>query len=170
MSKEYTHITKSFAGEIKEKDGNRYWEATSPFWYQHELRKYPVGEKVTCYYTNEKPKRTEAQNRYYWGVYLPMISEETGNDVDDLHTLFKGKFLSKGIVEVLGQKVRRAQSTTELNASQFTEYIQRIEELTGVLAPLTEEFVIGKKEEKQEIDYPETDTTSEDIDKAFENL
>ena len=156
MSKTYTYITKSFAGEIKERDGNRYWEPTSPFWYQHELRKYQVGDKVTCYYTNEKPKRTEQQNRYYW-LYLNLISTETGNDIDDLHTLFKGMFLSKGVVEVLGHKVRQAKSTTELNVSQFTEYIQRIEELTGVLAPPTEDYVLDKKEgeEVKEIAYPE---------------
>ena|SRR3990167_11300871 len=153
MTKEYTTISKGFSGTIVEKDGMKNWQSNHSIYLQHELNKYKVGDQVTCYYTNEKLKRTEAQNRYYWGVYLPMISAETGNDIDDLHILFKGKFLSKGIVEVLGHKVRKAKSTTELTAGQFSEYISRIEELTGVLAPPTEEFVLGKKEVK-EIDYP----------------
>ena len=82
-----------------------------------------------------------------------MISAETGNDIDDLHVLFKGKFLSKGIVEVLGHKIRKAKSTTELTAGQFSEYISRIEELTGVLAPPTEDYK-GENEKVKEIEYP----------------
>lgn len=154
MGKEYTQISKGFSGTIVEREEMKEWQPNHPIYLRHELNKYKAGDKVTCYYTNEKLKRTEAQNRYYWGVYLPLISAETGNDVDDLHSLFKGLFLSKGTVEVLGHKVRRAKSTTELTAGQFSEYILRIEELTGVLAPPTEEYNFGKKEEK-EIDYPE---------------
>jgi hypothetical protein len=111
---------------------------------------------VTAYYTSKRPKRTELQNRYYWGVYLPLISEETGNDIDDLHTLFKGKFLSKELVQVLGEKIRRTKSTTELSSIQFGDYIRRIEELTGVLAPPTEEHTLDPKiQEEDESEYPE---------------
>lgn len=155
MSKTYTTTSKGFSGVIVEKDGMKSWQSNHSIYLQHELNKFKAGDKVTCYYTNEKLKRTEAQNRYYWGVYLPMISAETGNDIDDLHTLFKGMFLSKGVVEVFGHKVRKAKSTTELSAGQFTEYIQRIEELTGVLAPPTEDYVNDKKEDGKEIEYPE---------------
>lgn len=151
MAKEYTKTSKGFSGVIVERGGMKEWQANHPIYLRHEINKYKAGDKVTCYYTQEKLKRTEAQNRYYWGAYLPMISAETGNDIDDLHTLFKGMFLSKGIVEVLGHKVRQAKSTTELTAGQFSEYISRIEELTGVLAPPTME----SEEEPKEIDYPE---------------
>lgn len=116
-----------------------------PLHYKTEINKFRIGEKVTFVITSKKPKRTEQQNRYYWGVYLPLISSETGNDIDDLHTLFKGKFLGKEIVDVMGEKVRRVSSTTELSTSQFIEYIMRIEEFTGVLAPPTEEYVHGEK-------------------------
>lgn len=160
MGKEYTKTSKGFTGTIVERGGMKEWQPNHPIYLRHELNKYKAGEKVTCYYTNEKLKRTEAQNRYMWGVYLPLISAETGNDIDDLHTLFKGLFLSKGVVEVLGHKVRKAQSTTELTAGQFSEYISRIEELTGVLAPPTEDYVLDKKEDEElaEIEYPEGPT------------
>ena len=154
MTKEYTQIFKGFSGTIIEKDGLKEWLPNHPIYLRHEINKYKSGDKVTCYYTNEKLKRTEAQNRYYWGAYLPMISAETGNDIDDLHILFKGKFLSKGVVEVLGHKVRQARSTTELTAGQFSEYISRIEELTGVLAPPTEDYK-GENEKVEEIEYPD---------------
>jgi len=158
MGKDYSYTTISFAGVIKDSLGKRYWEASHPLYMHTELSKFQLGQEVSCVYTSKKPMRTESQNRYYWGVYLPMISAETGNDIDDLHILFKGMFLQKAIVEVLGHKVRRVQSTTELTAGQFSEYIQRIEELTGVLAPPTENFALNgsdKKEEVKEIEYPE---------------
>jgi hypothetical protein len=152
-----TYTTKSFAGKIIKIDGHTRWRPDAPFWYEHELRKFKEGEPVTAYYTSKRPKRTELQNRYYWGVYLPLISEETGNDIDDLHTLFKGKFLSKEVVQVLGESVRRVRSTASLSSIQFGDYIRRIEELTGVLAPPTEDHVVDPKveEEKEELEYPE---------------
>ena len=89
-----------------------------------------------------------------------MISQETGNDMDDLHTLFKGMFLSKEIVTVLGKPVRRTKSTTELSTGEFGDYIRQIEVLTGVLAPPTENFVLGESVEKlKPIDYPEGNGT-----------
>ncbi len=160
MGLAYTYTTISFAGVVKESLGRRYWEASHPLYLHTELSKFKLGEAVSCVYTSKKPKRTENQNRFYWGVYLPLISKETGNDIDELHTLFKGMFLSKGIVEVLGHKVRKARSTTELSSGQFSEYIQRIEELTGVLAPSTEAYVndtkMGEDVEEKEIEYPES--------------
>lgn len=154
-----TFTTKSFAGsilELEDKDGKlvRRWRPTSPMWYETELRKFKVGEEVTAQYTSKKPKRTESQNRYYWGCYLPMIASESGHDIHDLHTLFKGKFLGKEIAQVLGEKIRRTQSTTELTTGQFADYIRRIEELTGILAPPTEEYIHGEVPVGK-IDYPE---------------
>lgn len=152
----HTYTTKSFAGKIVEIQGEKRWRPESPFWYNHELNKFKIGEPITAYYSSKRPKRTEQQNKYYWGVYLPMISQETGNDIDDLHTLFKGKFLSKEVVQVLGEKIRRTKSTTGLSTGQFSDYIRRIEELTGVLAPPTEEHVFGPKI-TEKIEYPESD-------------
>ena len=45
------------------------------------------------------PKRSAQQNNYYW-MYLSVIARESGHTPDELHSLFKGKFLSSGIVEV----------------------------------------------------------------------
>lgn len=100
---------------------------------------HSVGDSVTVTITNRKPTRTGAQNRYYWGAYLPMISKETGEDnLDHLHELFKGKFLTETIAEVLGEKVRIKKSSTDLSVMEFSEYIRNIEVLTGVLAPPAE--------------------------------
>ncbi len=113
----------------------------SKVWYQHQLNKFRVGERVTLEIHNRKAKRTEAQNRYLWGVFYPLIAKETGeNDIDALHELFKGKFLTEGIVEVLGEKVRKKKSTTELGVGEFCEFVMNIESLTGIEAPPTESY------------------------------
>ena len=99
------------------------------------------GEKVTLEVHNRKAKRTEAQNRYYFGVYLPLIGKETGeHNIDRLHALFSGKFLTEMVVEVLGEKTRLKKSTTELGVGEFCEYIMNIESETGVAAPPTENY------------------------------
>lgn len=113
----------------------------SKAWYQHALNKFKAGESVTLEIHNRRAKRTEAQNRYYWGAFLPLIAKETGeHNLDRLHELFKGKFLTQGVVEVLGQKVRMKKSTTELGVGDFCEFIMNIEAETGIEAPPTESY------------------------------
>lgn len=155
-----TYIIKTFQAKIvKGEGGKKKLELASTLFWQHTLNKFATGDPITVTLTNKKPKRTEQQNKYYW-MYLSMISEETGQDIDDLHALFKGLFLSKGIVEIMGHKIRRAKSTTELTTLQFMEFIKRIEELTGVLAPPTENYVLGiKKKDKRKTEYPEGEYT-----------
>ena len=138
-------ITRSqpFAAVIRANkvDGKKTLVVESKVWYQHQLNKFPDGTKVTLEVHTRKAKRTEQQNRYYWGVYLPIIAKETGeHDLDALHELVKGKFLTEGIVEVLGQKVRKKKSTTELGVGEFCEFIMNIEAETGVAAPPTENY------------------------------
>ena len=126
----------------------------SPAWYNHQLNKFKVGEMVTLEIHNRKSKRTLAQNNYYFGVYLPLIGKETGeHNIDRLHALFGGKFLTEMIVEVLGQKTRIKKSTTELNIGEFSEYIMNIEAETGIEAPPTESY--GLVNLKEGRDYPQ---------------
>lgn len=132
----YVTDTKNFAGVIEEVGGIRKMRLLAPDYYSTELKKFKVGEEVTCFISSRRPKRSDAQNRYYWGVYLPAIAKETGeNNLESLHTLFKGLFLTTGIVDVLGKKVRLTKSTTDLSKNDFTEYIMKIEAETGVQAP-----------------------------------
>lgn len=133
--------TEPFAAIIREQDGKKRLVVLSRDYYQHQLNKFPDKTKVTLEVHTRKAKRTEQQNRYYWGVYLPLIAHETGEaDLDALHELFKGKFLAQGVVEVLGEKVRKKKSTTELGVGEFCEFIINIEALTQVAAPPTENY------------------------------
>ena len=138
-------------------DGKKKLVISSPAWYRHSVQKFKLGENVTLVIHNRKPKRTEAQNRYYWGVYLPEIARETGEkDLDRLHELFKGKFLTEGVVDVLGEKVRLKKSTTELGRAEFSQFIMDIETLTGVAAPPVENYGLEPEPSGAPIPYPES--------------
>ena len=63
--------------------------------------------------------RSLAQNRYYFGVVLALMAEETGHSVDELHEWAKTEFLpQKTIVltnpqgEIVGETVLPETSTT----------------------------------------------------------
>lgn len=134
--------TKDFSAKVVlDTDGKQKLQINAPVWYRHQLQKLRLGETVTLYVSSRRPKRTIQQNRYYWGVYLPLIAEETGEqNLDALHKLFTGKFLSEGITEVLGEKVRMVRSTTSLSKSEFAEYIMAIEGETGIESPPVENY------------------------------
>jgi len=156
--------TNSFAAVIRKGLKGKAMIVKSPRWYHHQLQKYKEGEEVTLMIHNRKPKRTEQQNRYYWGIYLPEIAKETGeSDLDKLHELFKGKFLTKGIFEVLGQKVRMKGSTTGLGVVEFCQYVIDIEALTGVKAPPTENYGlkaldrVALNSSESQVEYPDED-------------
>lgn len=140
----HSHKSESFAGEVVwEKTANKKrLKLNADRYFQHFLNiKTKVGDRVTVKITNQKPQRTVQQNRYYWGVYLPLIADKTGeDDLERLHELFKGMFLTKTIAEVLGKKVRITKSTTDLTVSEFCEYVLDIEKFTEVEAPPTENY------------------------------
>lgn len=144
--------TKDFSAKIEKVDGKNKLAIKSPIWYQHQLNKFKVGEVVSIFISSRRPRRSIQQNRYYWGVYLPIIAQETGeHDLERLHNLFKGKFLTTGIVEVLGQKVRMTRSTTELSKNDFGEYIMNIEAETGIEAPPTQEYLDESPQEDSKL-------------------
>ncbi len=99
-----------------------------------------VNDEVTFWVTNKRPKRSEAQNRYYH-LYLSLIGLSSGHTTTELKTWVKGKFLSQGITEVFGDKVRIVKSSADLNVSEFMELLERIEEETKIPLPVTDPFL-----------------------------
>jgi len=128
-----------FGAIIEMKDNKRKLRLNSPIFFQAQLEQFPLNTKLTLWFDTKMPTRSTQQNRYYF-LYLGIISQETGEEVEILHLFFKGKFLSQGITEIFGHKVRKVKSTSKLNKSEFCEYLQRIENLTDIPLPPTEEF------------------------------
>lgn len=71
-------------------------------------------------------KRSTSQNALYW-LWLDIVADETGNSRDELHDVFRTKFLPVAEHEVLGVVVRELPTTTKLSTDQFTTYLNQIE-------------------------------------------
>jgi hypothetical protein len=79
------------------------------------------------YFSDKKPIRTMAQNRYLWGVVYKTLSDALGYEVEEIHELCKHKHAlrtafdlqARGIVEV-------PMSTRMMDTKQMTEYIDKI--------------------------------------------
>ncbi len=107
---------------------------------------------VTCPYCKldfETTKRSNPQNRYYFGVVVKLISSHTGFSSLEIHEILKHKFLKRGVVLINNRGGREFQditeSTTDLNTVQFEEYLSKIrqwasEELS-VYIPLPHEVI-----------------------------
>jgi hypothetical protein len=103
-------------------------------YFQHEVNQFTVGDEVSVYMTSKRPKRSEAQNKYMH-VFFHLIGLASGHTMKEIKSWAKGKVLTKGITEVFGDKVRMITDTSEMNVSEFMEFIARIEVITGIPAP-----------------------------------
>ena len=90
------------------------------------------GKEVELTVRQNANQRTNAQNAYYWGVCLQMISEYTGYTEDELHVIFKRKYLidNNRILEISRKKLIDSNipylSTTQLHTVEFNEYLEKI--------------------------------------------
>ncbi len=137
-----TFESTSFLATVRHIDGkNKLVLNAAPYYNTYLNTKCKDGEILTMVLTKRKPKRTLAQNNYLW-VYMTFLSEETGATPEDLHALFKHKFLRGRKVNVMGEVVEREGTTTNLSRLDFGEYIRKIEDFTGIQAPPTENYRI----------------------------
>jgi len=75
-------------------------------------------------------KRSIPQNSYYWGVVLPMIAKEMGeDDLNEAHALMKAKFLSKEKV-IAGkngwEKVTIVGKSSKLSTHDFGIFLEKV--------------------------------------------
>jgi lipopolysaccharide biosynthesis regulator YciM len=105
------------------------WENTKA--WKKQLDSLPDGNyKVTIVKSN---RRSNQQNRYYFGLVVPMIKEAFYNMGHDLttgetHEFLKSKFNSKEIVnEQTGEMIELPKSTAGLNKESFSNYIEQIQ-------------------------------------------
>lgn len=71
------------------------------------------GKRIELTLRERQENRTDAQNAYYHGVVLQMISEHTGDDHDSIHEEMKKRF-------------NGGKSTTRLPTKEFNEYVSRV--------------------------------------------
>jgi hypothetical protein len=78
--------------------------------------------------TEGRRKRSIAQNSYYWGKVIQMISDYTGDEPDNVHDFFKGRFLTdKRMIVIADEEIEAEKaSTTRLTTKGMDEYMEKI--------------------------------------------
>ena len=69
----------------------------------------------------KKLTRSQAQNKYYWGVVCKIIGDEIGYLPDEIHQLMGKEFLK---YEHKGEWF--VKSTTKLNTKEMEEYLENV--------------------------------------------
>ena len=82
--------------------------------YQEYLETIPEGEEIQLVVRSYQ-KRNDAQNRYYWGVVLPLIGEWMGDYPEAAHEVLKEKFMPHG-----------HDSTSTLSVQEFARYLEAV--------------------------------------------
>jgi len=110
--------TPKFPGTIK--DGKPILDNLPK--YRAYLSAFKEGARIELILRRATKKRTDPQNRYYWGVVVPMLAEHFGYTKDEMHEALKWQFLKKP--EAAPPTVG---STRKLTTEQFNEYIESIQ-------------------------------------------
>jgi ribosomal protein L39E len=74
----------------------------------------------------DRDNRSNNQNKYYWGVVIKTLSDETGFTPDEMHEVLKRKFLKYCKALPNGEQVEVTESTTDLDTKEFEEYMEQI--------------------------------------------
>jgi len=86
--------------------------------------------------------RSGNQNRYMWYVFK-LISDETGQNKDDVHNFYVQKFIGK-YKEVFGEVISTG-NTSKLDTKQFEEFMKNVrehaQEFLNILVPLPNEVI-----------------------------
>lgn len=102
------------------------------------IDKLPVGKRYDVTVKIHRDKRTVDQNRLLF-LWIGCISHETGYFKDEVHEIFKKKFLGTETFEMWGEKVERVRSTTSLDTKQFSHYLEKIQQFAssemGIILP-----------------------------------
>lgn len=80
-----------------------------------------------------KATRSSQQNRWYWGCVVHLVAEHTGYTPDEIHEIYKAKFIPKDLAILNGNgdvcdKFVIGGSTTQLSTEEFSSYCERIRE------------------------------------------
>lgn len=94
-----------------------------------------------------RKKRSTEQNAFLHAVPLKMISDATGNDIEDLKTYYLGEAFGWQEYEVFGERRRKPMKrSSELNTAEFSylmDYIeQRASQDLGMVIPKPNEYLL----------------------------
>lgn len=80
---------------------------------------------ITVVFERKKHSRSREQLGYLWGVVYPLIAEHTGHSTEDLHEVFKAKYLHHRVIW-RGADMLLPGSTSVLTANEMAEFITNV--------------------------------------------
>jgi hypothetical protein len=118
-------------GEVKE-DGTMHIRNRAAF--NRYLLSFK-GKQVRITIEKLKKKRSNPQNRFYWGIVVPLVKDGLINagyellSSENVHDFLKGQFLKgENINKDTGDILTYTKSTTELSTSEFMDFIAAIQQ------------------------------------------
>ena len=115
-------------------------------WFFNMLTTF-IDTEIQITVERRKHTRTLKQLAYLWGVCYPLISEHTGETPEQLHLIFKAKFLQSNKTWRGGNYIIH-RSTSELSSEEMGDFITSViteaSEL-GVVIPMPDrEFAVKR--------------------------
>jgi hypothetical protein len=81
------------------------------------------GKHIVCTFEEWKDKRSDPQNRYWWGVVVAVLADHCGYSSDEMHDALKFKFLRDEAEQGPLVKVR---GTSTLSTAEFAKLIDDV--------------------------------------------
>jgi len=108
-----------------------------------EVSAFLQGCEIEVIWRKKKKHRSSEQNRYYWGVVVPMVCDgfnDLGNpvtssnpdDLDAIHEFLKRRFLQPlNLHDANGEVHEVRYTTTDLSTSGMMDYIAQIQQFAA---------------------------------------
>lgn len=100
------------------------------------------GKPIQITLERMRVKRSNNQNRWYWGCIVKLLAEHCGYETDEMHEALKAKFLRDRENEEVGG-LPKIRSSASLDTVQFSDYCERCRQLgaeMGVIIPAPDEI------------------------------
>lgn len=137
-----------FHGRVTD-DGERIVFADQERFLRRGYLRQLAGKAVDMVVRPHRHRRSDRQNRWWWGVAVPLIAQELGYDKhehEDVHYALVAKCFGTHVDERLKQEVpnKRSSALSTEDFSQLMEWSVRFsaQEL-GIVVPLPNESEIG---------------------------
>ncbi len=95
--------------------------------FLHFFTACPLGDKgLQVSWEPYRSVRSLSQNRYYWGIVVKMIADQTGSDSDSVHEdLLYECFGEEKYTGVSGiTRTRPGQRSSSMNTAEFCTYVE----------------------------------------------
>ncbi len=96
------------------------------------IKQLDFSKKWSIEIKEHKTTRSLEQNALYW-KWITCFGDHLGYIKNDMHEVLAEEFLEPIVINFYGKTIIRRKSTTKLSVKEFTDYLQKIEYLSGDL-------------------------------------